>query len=47
MTHADWATLAIVAAAIISVGGSVGLCIKFFFWPGETSAAHIKRRVLQ
>jgi hypothetical protein len=47
MTHSPWIEGLIFGTAVVSVGLSIGLCVKFFLWPGETGANHVKRRVLR
>ncbi len=38
--------LVLVAAAVLVVALAFYLAVKYTFWPGEGSANHIKRRVL-
>jgi len=47
MSHAGWLAYGLVAAAIVAVGASIGLCISHLLPGGEREADHIKRRVLR
>lgn len=45
-SHASVLEWALVLAAVIVLVWSVGLALRYTFWPQELEADHIKRRIL-